>query len=47
MGTYVIVMGVSNTQMNLAYVPLDMDTPNDPAKVMTFAAMVNIGGNAS
>ncbi len=47
LGTYVIVMGVSNTQMNLAYVPLDMDTPNDPAKVMTFAAMVNIGGNAS
>ena len=29
-------------QMNLAYGPLD-----DPSKVMAFAAMVNIGGNAS
>ncbi len=26
---------------------LILDTPNDPSKVMTFAAMVNIGGNAS
>ncbi len=24
-----------------------LDTPNDPSKVMTFAAMVNIGGNES
>ncbi len=24
-----------------------LDTPNDPSKVMTFGAMVNIGGNAS
>ncbi len=24
-----------------------LDTSNDPSKVMTFAAMVNIGGNAS
>ncbi len=34
-------------QMNLAYGPLDVVyIPNDPSKVMTFAAMVNIGGNA-
>ena len=26
---------------------LVLDTLNDPSKVMTFAAMVNIGGNAS
>ncbi len=24
-----------------------LDTPNDPSKVMTFAAVVNIAGNAS
>ncbi len=26
---------------------LMLDTPNDPSKVMTFAAVVNIAGNAS
>ncbi len=26
---------------------LMLDTPNDPSKLMTFAAMVNIDGNAS
>ncbi len=26
---------------------LMLDTPNDPSKVMTFAAVVNIFGNAS
>ncbi len=35
-------------QLNQAYRPLDVGyTKNDPSKVMTFAAMVNIGGNAS
>ena len=24
-----------------------LETPNDPSKVMTFAALVNTGGNAS
>ncbi len=45
LGTYVIVMGVSNADEPSLWTSM-LDTPNDPSKVMTFAAMVNIADNA-
>ncbi len=43
-----IVQRLKNVRLRFSFwAHMMLDTPNDPSKVMTLAAVVNIAGNAS